>query len=106
MRERIEGLCPACNEWFDSIDDEKAECSNCAAIVHDSCIVSCAQCGHEGCRGCLTFDIDEGEFFCAEDCRDAWLAGWSRKTQAMHRKLLHTGSAEDLHAWLKARKTS
>ena len=109
MRIPSTDLCPACNDFFDTIDDASSECPNCCATVHgggrhETCLVACAQCGHEGCRGCLTFDIDEGEFFCADDCKTAWLNGWDEETHALHRKLLHTGSAEDLHAWLEARR--
>jgi hypothetical protein len=59
----IVGRCEACGA--DVYDYERAECE-CGKVVHTGCIKECAneKCNLKGCKNCMVYDSESGEFFC------------------------------------------
>lgn len=57
------GTCQACSG--DIFDYEFAACEDCGE-VHKGCKVECAnpECSHEGCKKCMLYDENTGEYFC------------------------------------------
>lgn len=64
----IVGNCEACRGEI--YDYEETTCDTCEMAIHTSCKKECAQCGHEGCKGCMIYDDESGEYFCGDECKE------------------------------------
>ena len=85
MNERI--ICDICR--IDIEEDEVVQC-RCEAEICDDCQIECIECEEKGCKRCMLYDYEIGEWFCdnagpddcqkpraerllVSDCRDAYL---------------------------------
>ena len=42
-------------------------------------ILTCGQCGTEGCVGCLVYDTETDEWFCPDDCKAEYYLEYERQ---------------------------
>jgi rRNA maturation endonuclease Nob1 len=54
-------------EEIQSEPELKNTCKNCKLLVKESDLVTCKKCGKEGCRYCMTQDVNSHDYYC-DDC--------------------------------------
>lgn len=59
------GTCRACSGTI--YDYELMRCGGCEEEIHKSCAETCDECGHDGCKACLT-ETEDGLLLC-EACK-------------------------------------
>jgi len=64
---KIIGCCEECGG--EMYDYEITQC-DCGKEVHKRCMVECANCKSEGCKDCMTYDEDLGEWLCGAECKE------------------------------------
>ena len=84
------GFCAVCggNLYADDQHRELGDyaCPLCDEPVCENCSVKCAQCEIDGCKSCMIYDDEYGEWFCDTSNGAASLQAWQRLALSECRK--------------------